>query len=259
MLFDTHSHPQFPQYDTDRNEAIRRALDNDVAMICVGTDLEKSKEAIELAKKYNNIWASVGLHPNNNLGEAFDPEEYYILGQNKKVVAIGEVGLDYYRTKASADQQFQKKRFIQQIQLASELNLPLIIHCRDAHKDMIDTLVSCRLSPWPGRLVALPGVIHSFTGAWDDAKKYIDLGFYIGLNGIVTFARQYDKTVTNLPLDKILLETDAPYLTPEPHRGKRNEPAYIKLVAQKIAELRKITFEELAETTTENAKKLFRL
>ena len=253
-IVDTHCHPQFPQYDSDREEIIKRAFNNDIGIICVGTDLERSKQAIELASKHESIWASVGLHPNDNLGEAFDPEEYYLLAQNKKVVAIGEVGLDYYRTKKLENQHFQKKRFIKQIQLASELNLPLIIHCRDAHQDMINLLTASRSS-----LSDNPGVIHSFTGTWENAKKYIDLGFYIGFNGIITFARQYDEIVINTPFDKTLLETDAPYLTPELYRGKKNEPVYIKYVAEKIAELRKISVEEIAEQTTQNAKTLFKL
>ncbi len=253
-IIDTHSHPQFSQYDSDREEILKRVLDNDIGIICVGTDLERSRQAIELASKHESMWASVGLHPNDNLGEVFNVDDYYILGRNKKVVAIGEVGLDYYRTKKLEDQHFQKKRFVQQIQLASELNLPLIIHCRDAHQDMINLLTTSRSS-----LSANPGVIHSFTGTWEDAKKYIDLDFYIGFNGIITFARQYDEIVINTPLDRILLETDAPYLTPEPYRGKKNEPAHIKYVAEKIAELRKISIEEIAEQTTQNAKTLFKL
>ncbi len=254
MLIDTHCHPQFPQYDPDREEVIKRALDSGVQMICVGTDYDKSVAAIDLAKKHDGIWASVGLHPNDNLGEAFDSKPYYKLGLEKKVVAFGEIGLDYYRTKDQADQAVQKKRFIQQIQTVVDLNLPLIIHCRDAHNDMLKILVANRQS-----LRTNPGVIHSFTGTWEDAKKYLDLGFFIGVNGIITFARQYDETVINAPLDHILLETDAPYLTPEPHRGQRNEPNYIQYIAQKIAELRKISVEEVAEKTTQNAKGLLNL
>lgn len=264
MLFDTHSHPQFSQYDSDREAVIKRAVDEEISLICVGTDYEKSVQAIELAHKFDgppspkgsgrgNIWASVGLHPNDYLNEVFNPEEYYQLGLDKKVVAVGEIGLDYYRTKNTDDQLFQKKRFIQQLELAAELSLPVIVHCRDAHLDMQATL-KANLSK-----ISKDGVIHSFTGNWADAKKYFELGFYIGLNGIITFTDQYNETIINAPLDRILLETDAPYLSPEPYRGKRNEPSYVKYVAQKIADLKNVSLAEVAITTTENARKLFKI
>lgn len=256
-LVDTHSHPQFPQYNEDRKEIMKRASDSGIGIICVGTDLEMSKKAIELAKKYENVWASVGLHPNDNLNEEYNQSVYEILAKNKKVVAIGEAGLDYYRTTDQGLKKKQRSRFEKQIQFAVKTQLPLIIHCRDAHDDMI-----ALLSKYGDNLSgpsARAGVIHSFTGTWADARQYLALGFYIGLNGIITFTRQYDETVINTPLEKILAETDAPYLTPEPLRGHRNEPAYVKYVARKIAELRNISFEEVSEITTANAKKLFTL
>lgn len=252
MLIDTHCHPQFPQYDADREEIIRRALDNNIRMICVGTDLEKSKEAIDLAQKYDLIWASVGLHPNDVIYD-LRITNYEELIKLEKVVAIGEIGLDYYRTKELEKQKLQKEVLKKFLELAAKLNKPVIIHCRDAHNDMISILKSYILS------LKSVGVIHSFTGTREEAKKYIDLGFYIGFNGIITFARQYDEVVINIPLDRILVETDAPYLTPEPYRGKRSEPSYVKFVAEKIAELRKISIEEVAEQTTQNTKTLFKL
>lgn len=249
-LIDSHAHPQFPQYESDRDEVIKRTLDGGVKMICVGTDLEMSNKAIELAHRQEGIWASVGLHPNDNLEEKFDPDVYKKLIQNDKVVAVGEIGLDFYRTPGPEKQRIQKERFIQQLEMTRELNLPLIIHCRDAHIQMLEILSEHR---------GFHGVIHSFTGTWPQAQRYFDLGFVIGLNGIITFARQYDETVINAPLDKILLETDAPYLAPVPYRGKRNEPLYVVEVAKKIAELRNISAEEVAERTTQNCKKLFNL
>lgn len=253
-MIDTHSHPQFPQYDSDRPEVVRRAFEEDIKIICVGTDFEMSEKAISLAHQYQGIWATVGLHPNDNLSEDFDAEAYYQLGLDKKVVAFGEIGLDYYRTKDPRNQISQKRRFLQQIAVASELNLPLIIHCRDAHDEMLAALNDQRAATG-----AKGGVIHSFTGNWQQAQKYFDLGFLIGLNGIITFTDQYNETIVKAPLDKILLETDAPFLAPVPYRGQRNEPAYVKFVAEKIAVLRNISVAEIVAKTTENANKLFNL
>ncbi len=247
---DTHTHPQLRQYNADRDEVIQRAFEAGVGMICVGVDLESSNQAIELAQKNENIWASVGLHPNDNLDEKYEQAIYAESAQKEKVVAIGEIGLDYYRTTDPAKKEFQKERFLQQISLAQELKKPLIIHCRDAHDDMYEILKNHH---------GLRGVIHSFTGTWSEVQRYIDLGFYIGLNGIITFARQYDESIKNIPLDKILLETDAPFLTPEPHRGQRNESSYLPFIAQKIADIKNISIEEFASQTTENAGELFGL
>ncbi len=258
-IFDSHCHPQMAQYDKDREEVIDRALKDGVFMICVGTDLETSRQAIELAQKHEGVWASVGLHPNDNLNEKFEPEKYRELLQKEKVVAFGEIGLDYYRTEKPEDQKFQKERFVQQLELAKELKKPLILHCRDgksrstgpAYRDMIEIL---------NRGYAVNGgVVHSFMGTIDEAKQFLNLGFYLGFNGIVTFARQYDEIVREISLDKILLETDAPFLTPEPHRGKRNEPVYVIEVAKKIAELKRESYEKVVEQTTKNCRKLFNL
>ncbi|OGM99167.1 MAG: hypothetical protein A2915_00120 [Candidatus Yanofskybacteria bacterium RIFCSPLOWO2_01_FULL_41_34] len=260
MIFDSHCHPQMAQYDKDREEVINRALEEDVFVICVGTDLETSKQAIELTQKHEGMWASVGLHPNDNLNEKFEPEKYRELLQQNKVVAFGEIGLDYYRTKKSEDQKFQKKRFIQQLELSKEMKVSLILHCRDskagssgrAYPDMIEILKN-------GNYVANGGVIHSYTGSLEEAKQFLDLGLYVGFNGIVTFARQYDEIVRDVPLERMLLETDAPYLTPEPHRGKRNEPAYVIEVAKKVAELKNESYEKVIEQTTKNCQNLFKL
>lgn len=228
-------------------------------MICVGTDLEMSEKAIKLARQYEGIWASVGLHPNDNLGEKFDASKYRDLLLQEKVIAMGEIGLDYYRTEKLEDQKIQKQRLEEQLELAKETKKPVIFHCRDArigsvgtaHKDMFEILENIGFN--------MGGVMHSFTGTKEEAEKYLDLGLYLGFNGIITFSKQYDELIKYLPLEKILIETDAPYLTPEPHRGKRNEPAYVKFVVQKIAELREISVEEIAQKTTENTKKLFNL
>ena len=253
-MIDTHCHPQFPQYENEKEDLIKRTLDGGVKIICVGTDLETSKEAVAIARSHAGVWAAIGLHPSDSLDEAFDSEAYYQLGQDKKVVAFGEIGLDYRWAKEDEAKNAQKKRFIQQIKTASELNLPLIIHCRDAHQDMLDLLNQNKKT-----LRELPGVIHSFTDKWEIAQKYIDLGFYIGLNGIITFTDEYNETVKKTPLDRILLETDAPLLAPPPFRGKRNEPLYVKYVAKHIVKLRNISIEEVDSVTTQNAIKLFNL
>jgi len=261
-LIDTHCHPQSSQYDDDREEMLQRAREAGVSLICVGTDLEMSRKAVALADQHADVWASVGLHPNDNLNEVYDQSQYKSLAQHPKVVAIGEIGLDYYRTTEEEKKKFQKERFHQQLALAIEIKKPVIIHCRDplrllgreasAHRNMQEILKSRAHE-------LLGGVIHSFTGTYDDAKKYIELGFCIGLNGIITFARQYDEIVQKIPLEKILVETDSPYLAPEPHRGKRNEPAYVSEVIKQIGVLRGVSDEDIIAVTSRTAQTLFGL
>ena len=251
-MFDSHCHPQFPHYDQDRNELIKRTLKEGVFMICVGTDFETSKKAIEMADKYEWIWATVGLHPNDNINEKFNHEIYEKLLNQERVVGFGEIGLDYYRTEKSEDQKIQKQRFGQQLELAKKVKKPIVLHCREAHQEMLKIISSNRDSN-------LKGVIHSFTGTLEEAKKYLNLKFYLGFNGIITFTNQYDEIVKYAPLENILLETDAPYLTPSPFRGKRNEPAFVRYVAEKIAQLKGISYNRVAEQTFENTKKLFEI
>lgn len=253
--FDSHCHPQFPQYDKDRDEMIKRALKQGVFMICVGTDLETSKQGIELAERYKSIWATAGAHPNETGN--FNIKDYENIIADNKVVAIGEVGLDYYRTTDKEKQKIQKEKFIQFLNLAARHNKPVIIHCRDAqkgseglaHRDAIEILKGYKLS----------GVAHSFTGTKEEAKAYVDLDFYLGFNGIITFTDQYDEVIGKTSLDKILLETDAPYLTPVPYRGQRNEPTYVIEVAKKIAGIKNESLEKVIEQTTQNCIKLFGL
>lgn len=250
MLIDSHCHPQFPQYDHDREEVIKKTLEQEVQMICVGTDLETSKKAIELAQRYKGIWATVGLHPNDNLNEDFDAEIYKKLAKEEKVVAIGEIGLDYYRTTKEEDRKRQKERFKKQFSMTLELNMPLVLHCREAYGDMLEIIENS---------AQLRGVVHSFTSDWETAKKFIDLGFFIGLNGIITFTDQYNDVVKNISLDNLLLETDAPYLSPVPERGKRNEPWKVKFVAEKIASIKNMNMAEIEKITTQNTVNLFNL
>jgi len=256
-------------------------------MICVGTDLEMSKKAIELAEKYEgppsprqrrgygraSIWATVGCHPNELIkelqiadvksrGDHVPFRDYEELAKHPKVVAIGETGLDYYRTPEKEKQEKQKEFFQQFLELAVGTKKPAVIHCRNAYDDLISLLNAKR---YP-----LNAVIHSFTGSFELARKFLDLDLYLGLNGIITFPPSHkamegqtptdlEETVTNIPLNRILIETDAPYLAPVPHRGKRNEPLYVEFVARRIAEIKKVSFEEVVEKTRENTKKLFKL
>ncbi len=247
-LIDSHTHPQFPQYDKDREEVIKRSLDKGIGMVCVGTDFKTSKQAIELTKRYDGIFASVGLHPNDTVGEEFDYDEFLKLAKEEKVVAIGETGLDYYRTQGEENLKKQKEKFELQIKLAREVDLPLIIHCRDAYEDTFSILSQAR---------RVRGVMHSFLSSVKNAEKFLNLGFYLGFNGIITFARDYDKVITSTPLEKILIETDAPFLAPEPYRGKRNESLYVEQVCEKLATLINIDKKIVATQTVDNSKRLF--
>ena len=266
MLIDSHSHPQFPQYDQDRDEMIRRSLGSGIEMICVGTDYEMSAKAVVLANQYEGIWASVGLHPNDNLHEKLDLDLYRKLLEDPKVIAIGEVGLDFYRTAGEENLTFQKERFIKFLELAAETGKPLIMHCREAYTEMLEVLDGASALFGADKI---KGVIHSFTSTWEIAQKFLERGFYLGFNGIITFPpslkategqvpiSSLEEVVKNIPLDKLLLETDAPYLSPVPHRGQRNESSYLKFVAEKIAEIRNVSIEEIAKQTTQNPKELF--
>lgn len=249
-IFDTHCHPQFSQYNNDREEMLARSSEANINMICVGTDLDMSKKAIELSKAHKNIWATVGVHPNDIDDVVMD--DFVHLMKEEKVVAVGEIGLDYYRTTDTYKQVKQREIFEQFINLAYQYQKPLVLHCRNAHRDAIEILSSAKN-------ILYGGVAHSFTGTLEEAKKYLDLGLFLGFNGIITFARQYDEIVINTPLEKILLETDAPYLTPEPYRGQRNEPAYVIEVAGKLAELKKVSLDKIINVTTQNALNLFKI
>ncbi len=241
QIIDTHCHVQMSQYNGDRDEVIHRALDAGVGMICVGIDLESSRQAIALADQYEGVWASVGLHPNDP-GEVDGFEE---LMSHPKVVAVGEVGLDYYRSPDTKE--IQKERLKKFIALAQKLDKPLIIHCRDAHEDMLAMLPAHR------------GVIHSFTGTLQQALLYIERGYHIGFNGIITFSRDYDEVIRGIPVEKIVVETDSPYLTPTPYRGKRNEPVYVEEVIFSLSYILKIDKDILKEIIKDNTNKLFRI
>lgn len=267
---DAHTHVQFAAFDADRDAVIQRAKEKDVAMVNVGTQKDTSKAAIELAQKYEFIWATVGLHPIHteksyhdpkelggesgftSRGEDFDYEYYKNLASDHKVVGIGECGLDYYRLSPESKEK-QRAIFEKHIQLAKELKKPLMIHCRQAFEDLIEILMSKS-----NILNSPPGAIHFFTGKKEDAGKLLDLGFVFTFGGVTTFARDYDETIKYLPLDHILLETDAPYVSPAPYRGKRNEPSYVVEVCKKISEIKSVPFEEVAAITTKNFLRVFK-
>lgn len=273
MLIDTHAHINFNAYKNDGDEVAKRALAENVWLINVGAERKTSRRAIDYAKKYESgVFAAVGLHPGHLAAteyeeeaagekikfsspeEIFDDKYYFDLAQQKEVVAIGEIGLDYHYENG-ARHELQKEVLLEQLGLAEKLNKPVILHCREAHEDLLAILKTWTLvgnKP-------LRGVVHSFSGRWSQAEQYLAMGFYLGFNGIITFARDYDRIVKDMPPDRLVLETDCPYLTPAPFRGKRNEPGYVKYVAQKVAELRGISLGEVAEATTKNAKELFRI
>ena len=286
MLIDTHSHINFNAFKDDGDQAIKRALDQSVWMINVGSQYDTSRQAIEYANKYQEgVYAAIGLHPihleemevdDEELGdlkfktrkEEFDFEKYWELAQERKVVAIGEIGLDYKSVNSKQgivnNKEKQKEVLKQQMEISQQMNLPIIFHCRDAYDDLIKILEdfkgSCATCAFgcPGAGAGgTKGVIHCFCGNLETSRKFLDMDLYLGLNGLITFSSQYDQVVKETPLGKILLETDCPYLAPAPYRGKRNEPAYVKYVAEKIAEIKGIGFEEVAEQTTKNAKELF--
>jgi TatD DNase family protein len=250
-LIDTHCHVNFPEFDKDAPEVIERALAENIGMINVGVDLETSEKAVALAEQVDEVYAAVGLHPNEK-NASFDYELFKDLAYDKNVVAVGETGLDFYRNPQNEARVQQEGKFRNHIALASELKKTLVVHCRQAYAEALKILKP--------EIVGLEeAVIHSFTGSWEEAKKFLDIGVYLSFNGIITFARDYDEVVQKTPLEYIILETDAPFLTPEPHRGKRNEPLYVTFVAKQLAKLKELEFEEVVQVTTNNAKKLFKL
>jgi len=251
-LFDAHCHLQLPQYDADRAEVLARMQEGETGAVVIGTDLETSRAALELARQHDFLWAAVGLHPNDNLDEEFDMAAYEALAQDKKVVAIGECGLDYFRTEETADnKQKQKERFVKHIELAQKVNKALIIHCRNAHDDMLALLAAHKPT--------VPVVIHFFTGSGELAQQYLDLGCYLSFPGPITYTDMYDDSIRICPLDKMLIETDSPFAAPVPYRGKRNEPLYVAEVAKKIAAIKGIEAEKVIQHGVENASSVFYL
>ena len=255
MLIDTHTHLDDTRYDGDRNETIERARKAGVgAFLTIGCDLATSRSAVTLADQHADVYASVGVHPHEvkQIGDGWY-DELRRLARHEKVVAYGEIGLDYHYNHSSPQE--QRQRFREQVQLARELRLPVIIHTREAQQDTIAILKEEMASE-------VGGVFHCFSGdAWL-AKDALDLGFYLSFSGILTFqnATMLREIARQTPLDRVLIETDCPYLTPVPHRGKRNEPAFVSHVARQLAEIHsELSLEKIEEATTDNARRLFRL
>lgn len=252
MLIDSHVHLDDRRYDKDRERIIKDLEEDGIEIVLnIGVNLQSSIESVSMAEKYNRVYAVVGFHPHYSK-EAEDStlEILKSFTNRDKVVAIGEIGLDYYHNHSPKD--VQRKWFKRQLDLAKEVDLPVVIHSRDATQETFDILKEAQ----DGRL---RGVLHCYSGSPEMAQEYIKLGFHISIAGPVTFnnARVLKEVAKTVPLDKLLIETDAPYLTPTPNRGKRNEPAYVRYVAAEIAELRGISFEELVKAVNKNTKKLF--
>lgn len=261
MLADTHCHLDFHAFDEDRPQVIERARAAGVTRIMnPATDLDSSAAVVRLADATPEVYAAVGIHPNDAL--TFDKstiQELRLLAQHPKVKAIGEIGLDYYRQHAPHD--VQMVAFREQLALAAELGLPVIIHNREASADVLAVLAEWRdaLVESGSPLAERPGVLHSFAGSEQTARAALDLGMYIGFTGPVTFknAPELQKVAAGVPLERTLVETDAPFLAPHPYRGRRNEPALVRITAEKIAALQQTTLDITARQTTENARRLF--
>lgn len=279
MLIDTHTHVNFNAYKNDADDVIRRSLASDTWMILVGSEYKTSKRALDMANKYQRgVYAAIGLHPIHTQdvkasgddyefttrAEEFNYDIYEKMAKFEKVVAIGEIGLDYYHIEMGADAAEIKKKqklvFLEELKLARNLNLPAIIHCRQAHDDMLVALKDFKKANkelfskdenW--------GVMHCFSGDENLAWQYFSLGLSISFTGLITFSAQWDDLIRKAPNEKIIIETDCPYMTPEPYRGKRNEPILVKQVAARMAEIKNLSLPRMAEITTNNAKKMFKI
>lgn len=253
-LFDSHAHYNDEKFDKDRQQIIKETLSNGVSnFIIAGYNIEGSKKAIQIAENYEQIYTTAGISPNdvddikNNVNESIHEMEE--IAKNKKVVAIGEIGLDYYWNKENKE--LQKEVFIKQIELANKLDLPIVIHTRDAFIDTIEILKQNNVNK--------KGIFHCCPLNQELVKEAVKLGYYISLSGVITFknAKNVEEILNLIPEDKLLIETDSPYLSPEPYRGTRNNSMNVKYVAEKIAKLKNKTTEEIANLTNENAKKVF--
>ncbi len=259
-LIDTHCHLNFDSYDEDRDAVIARAAEQGVMTIIIpATDADTTRQGLALAARYDGIYAAVGIHPNSSAHFSDDNISTLAeLAAAPKVVAVGEIGLDYHWDTSPRDT--QRRAFEAQLALASSLELPVIIHNRDASDDVMAVLESWA-ADLPPALRQRPGVLHSFSAPQAIADRALACGFYLGFTGPITFKNADDlrRVAANTPLDRILVETDGPFLTPTPHRGKRNEPAYVRFVAERLASIRQMSDEALAQATTANAVRLFGL
>jgi len=252
MIFESHAHYDDQKFDQDRHEIIQKVLDAGVTKVVnAASNLNSSVKIIELCNNHDHIYGAVGVHP-HDVADMHENDLETILGlaSHKKVVAIGEIGLDYYYDQVPRE--IQKLWFREQITLAKELELPIIVHSRDAAADTYEILADLGASK-------IGGVIHCFSYSKEMAKRFVDLGFYIGIGGVVTFenAKDIKEVVAAIPMDRILIETDAPYLTPEPNRGKRNDSTQLTYIIQAIADIKGLTYETVVESSFQNGIKLF--
>ncbi len=253
---DIHCHLNFEAFDIDRQEVLDRAREKGVGMIVVGTNRKTSEMAIKLAEENSDIWAIIGLHPVEVPCEVFDEEIYRKMALHPKVVGIGECGFDYfhhgYETKSAQQEVFEK-----QIAIANEVKKPLMLHVRNgiqfgqsAYRDTLEILK---------KHAKVPGDVHFFAGNWEEAKEFLELGFRLSFTGVITFARDYDEVIKNIPLNMIMSETDSPYVSPAPHRGERNEPSYVIEIANTIASIKGESPEKIFSHLVDNAQKLFNI
>lgn len=252
--FETHAHYTSDQFHEDREEILEILQQEGVQYVVnIGSNMNDSYGGVELAEKYPFIYATVGFHPHDVANmQKYHLEELEELAAHKKVVGIGEIGLDYYYDNSPRD--LQKQWFWEQLLLTKKLNMPVVIHCRDAHGDTFDQLKNIGLTRRDGA-----GVVHCYSGSLELAKQYIKMGYYIGVGGVITYknAKDLPQVVENIPLEWILIETDAPYLSPVPNRGKRNESTNLKYIVESIAKIKGVTPKKVANVTMDNAKKFY--
>lgn len=254
MLIDSHAHLNDERFDEDREEVIKTLNENGVELVLIpGFDLQSSTQAVEMSEKYSMIYAAVGMHPHDSKDMNYDILDLFkSYALKDKVVAIGEIGLDYYYDNSPRD--IQQKWFREQIKLAKSLDMPYIVHDRDAHEDIFNIMKEEHYS-------GARGILHCYSGNVELAREFIKMGFLISLGGPVTFknSKVAKRVALEIPLEHLLIETDSPYLTPEPYRGKRNEPSYVRYVANEIANIKGIDYNLVEEKTNENFKKLFKV
>lgn len=255
MFIDTHAHLNDEKFSGQLDEVVKYANDMGVEkIICSASSIKTAYEVVALSEKYDCVYATIGVHPQDvaDFCEK-DIETLRELAKNKKVVGIGEIGLEYMEN--SPDKEVQKRAFLAQLKLAHELKLPIVIHCREAMGDALELLTANK------NLLEFGGTFHCFSGSAGSAKAVLALGLHISVGGVVTFknGKRLQGVVPQIPLERLLLETDCPYLAPEPHRGQLNQPAYIPLIAEKIAALKNVSVQEVAESATQNARRLFKI